>query len=417
MNNFIPILFLITWFCSPLWAILQTDTHTYILGYNENKVMAIDRLTGHEIQIDVCAKPESMIIHKTTGYVLSIIRQKISVLDLKENKVIETLSISADDVRFDEWSSWIKTVTFANHFSSMIDIYMVDTFQDYLPVQSNEIAIFKNYGYLLNQHSKMLLVLSLEHNKVIHAGRIGYVPPKMTIHNGKGYIANFGPDSVSVIDLRKSSVIKEIKVGSGPKSISIHKNRGYVANWASDSLSVIDLQGDEVYQTIHGFKYPSHIILHDDYAFVMGMSKIYIMDLESYSILKTLSNPDYDYIGFSDTHLYAGLQKLCWLPQSILLFENPYPGIQCSFDLNNDGDKAFANFEQAMEDMDINSAKLYLEQSLTAGNPKAYALAAYAFLHKKWGAVDPNLLFWYHQFSQGMDRDYFAWLSSENPWL
>lgn len=379
--------------------------------------MAIDRQSGHEIQIDVCAKPESMVIHKTTGYVLSTVADKISVLDLKENKVIETLSISADDIRFDEWSSWIKKVTFANHFSSMIDIYMVDTFQGYFPVQSNEITIFKNYGYLLNQHSKILLVLSLEHNKVIHAGRVGYVPPKMTVHNGKGYIANFGPDTVSVIDLRKSSVIKEIKVGSGPKSISLHKNRGYVANWASDSLSVIDIEEDVVYQTIQGIMYPSHIILHDDYGFVLGMKKIYIMDLESYSVLKTVSNPHYDSIGFSDTHLYGGLRKLCWLPQSILLFDNPYPGIQWAFDLNDNGDKAFGNFEQAMQDMEINSAKSSLAQSLTAGNPKAYAVAAYAFLYKKWGAVDPKLVFWYHQFSQGMDRDYFAWLSSENPWL
>lgn len=74
-------------------AAVQTDTHTYIVSRYLDSVIAVDRNNGHETRIRVVAFPREFLINGDYGYAFGGIDEKISVIDLKNNKVMDTISL------------------------------------------------------------------------------------------------------------------------------------------------------------------------------------------------------------------------------------------------------------------------------------------------------------------------------------
>ena len=95
-----------------------------------------------------------------------------------------------------------------------------------------------------------------------------------------------------------------------------------------------------------------------------------------------------------------------------IFFEGAFTGIQ--MDLYADGESAFSEMMQAIDDGDAKGARQFYHKALSACDPKAWAIAAYAFLYGVYGAI-PDLKT-YIEFKAEMDPNYFSQLC-EKPWV
>ena len=152
---------------TPLWAAVQTDTHTYIVGSEENAVLSINRQTGQETVIPVGQYPISMVLHGGFGYVLNMNSHNVSVINLTTNTVTQTIPVG---------------------------------------MKPQSMLIHGDIGYVVNVASSTVSVLDLQTHTVSDTVSLGLID-YMKIQGGIGYIYGERTTRIKLIDLRTNKVI------------------------------------------------------------------------------------------------------------------------------------------------------------------------------------------------------------------
>ena len=417
MKHFIGFFIVLFLGISPLWAIIQTDTHTYIVSRKDNIILAIDRKTGQETKIETKYGPQYMVIAGTLGYVTNANNRCYTKIDLTTHQIID----SAIPYTYDEvYPLIIYGTTGYVGCKSQGRLELLPYFPaTSTPVLSEQgvpqsIAIHGDFGYFINMKNNSVTIIDLKTNKIGQRIDVGLSPIFITVHQEFAYVTSVVHSRVDVIDLKSQKAIQKLTVGWNPESISFYKDKGYVMNRCSDSVSVIDLNSKTIIKTIPVGTQPEFMKIHGGLGFVTNLASddVYVLDLESDRVISTIPNPDNKPLGLSDTHLYLGIEKVAPYTKYLTLFDTPYAGIKGPFTDAQTGEKAFQNFEQAHKELALSQARENFEIALAAGHPYAYAIAAFSFLHEKLGAKDPDGLKWYHEFSQGMDQRYYSKFAS-----
>lgn len=417
MKNFIGFFLVLFLGISPLWAIIQTDTHTYIVSRKDNIILAIDRKTGQETKIETKYGPQYMIIAGTMGYVTNANNRCYTKINLTTHQIIDSaMPYSYHEVYPLVIYGTTGYVGCISQGSLELLPYFPATPSPILTEQGvpQSIAIDGDLGYFVNRKNSCVMIIDLKTNKIGQRIDVGLVPNFITVHQEFAYVTSVAQPRVDVIDLKTQKVIKKLTVGWNPESISFYKDKGYVMNRCSNCVSVIDLNSKTEIKTIPVGKQPEFMKIHGGLGFITNRASddVYVLDLESDTVISTIPNPDNKSVGLSDTHLYLGIEKVVPYTKYLTLFDTPYPGIKGPFTDAQTGEKAFQNFEQALKELALSQARDYFEIALAAGHPSAYAIAAFSFLHEKLGAKDPDALNWYHEFYQGMDQRYYSKFAS-----
>ena len=353
MKHFILAIALMMGSMTPLWAAVQTDTHTYIVGREENAVLAINRQTGQETLIPVGEFPQSMVIHATQGYVVNLSSNKISVIDLLTNTLTgrvpvgefpQSMVIHGDEGYVMNWGSddvsvidllthtvtgtipvgrWPRSMVIHGNQGYVVNrnsgtISVIDllshTVTQTIPVGEGprSMVIQGNQGYVVNELSNNISVIDLLTKVVIQTIPVGRKPQSMVIHGDQGHVVN-SSNTVSVIDLKTHTVTGTIAVGRSPQPMVIHGDQGYVVveNRNSDNVSVIDLLTNTVIQTIPVGRKPQSMVIHGDQGYVRynNSNDVTVIDLTTNKVIAKFKNPGNSKVDFSDTHVYLGLTK------------------------------------------------------------------------------------------------------------
>ena len=310
MKNAILALALILGFSPNVWAAVQTDTHTYIVSEKDNAALAINRQTGQETIIKVGKEPISMVIHRNMGYVVNEFKHGISVIDLKTNKVTQTIPVGRSPRSMVIHGDKGYVVNEGSNDVSVLDLKSNTVIHSItvgrFPVS---MVIHEGVGYVMNHESNGVSVLDLSRNEVTKTIAVGRYPQSMVIHGGMGYVVNYLSNTISVIDLQTNAVTQTIPVGSKPVSMVIHGGMGYVVNLASNDVSVVDLHSNTVTQTIPVNQYSQSMVIYEGVGYVENIDYFTVLDLQTNRVATTFKNPDSKTIDFSDTHVYLGLKK------------------------------------------------------------------------------------------------------------
>ena len=238
---------------------------------------------------------------------------------------------------------------------------------------------------------------------------VGNSPWFMYIKDDIGYVLHLG-STITLIDLKDDTLIKSLFFYNCPTSLGFYKNVGYYGCDTPDTpfLGLYDFKTNK---SLHSIPLPhasATLLIRDDYAYVSGQGRISVVNLETKSLIDTFPNPHFLKLDFSDTHIYLGctrIKKLAHIP-SLVLFSEPYGGIEGDILVDGSGDEEFQLFLTTNSEGKFKEARHHFNAALAAGNTKAFAVAAYAFLTTNGGAVVTNL-FWYRQFTENMDKDFY----------
>ena len=337
---------------SPLWAVVQTDTHTYIVSDVESAVLAINRATGEETLIPVGKRPWPMVIHGAKGYVVNWNSASVSVIDLNQNKILTTISVythprpmvihgnvgyvvnttSGSISVIDLYSDCITQTLQTKHADSMVIHQDIGYFFGYhriytldlktqkrlkehkLELNPNELKIHGDFGYIKSDLN-FIQILDLKTMTIIEQLSFAWNNQGMIIHNTFGYVLNSSNNQIGIIDLQTHSLCKKISSGRMPVAMERHGNLGYICNSLSNSVSVLDLIKHEIVNVISVGKNPQTITLHMGIGYVLNLhaKTISAIDLSDHKVISTLENLnssiEEDTITCSDKTIYVGLKK------------------------------------------------------------------------------------------------------------
>ena len=293
-------------------AAVQTDTHTYIVSKNDNAVLAINRQTGEKTKIPVGNCPQSMVIHGDRGYVVNYSSNSVSVINLETNYVSKTIDVGVDPKMMVIYGKYGYVVNRLSDSVSVIDL-AADKMTGTIIVGHVPASMVINggLGYVVNRCSHSVSVINLQTNKVIETINVGEKPQFMGIHRGIGYVLVSGSSSIVLVDLKEHAVIKTINVGKLPYLMIIYGDCGYVLNMQSNTISVINLETNAVTETIDLVKNVIYMQIHGQFLYLefIGPMKIGVVDLKTNTILIKYIKPKFSQVGFSETHVYLGLEK------------------------------------------------------------------------------------------------------------
>lgn len=180
-----------------------------IIHVKKNKVVGV--ITGFD-------GPGAIVISKkniayvtnygASGGVQSGNGKTISVVDLKQRKIIDTIlvDLAPSDLVLDSFEKFLYVISYVDG----------------------------------NPGTGKLTIISTKNNKILKtiSGFFGPFGIALTKNNHYAYVTNFGSNNfapygtyVSVVDLCKFSIIKNIEVGIQPSGIAISKHFAYVSNY------------------------------------------------------------------------------------------------------------------------------------------------------------------------------------------
>lgn len=150
----------------------------------------------------------------------------------------------------------------------------------------------QKYLYCSNIYDNSIIKIELNTRKVVDIVPVGRYPTCIRYYKNKIYTANSDSNSLSVVEENSFLLVENIPVGEKPVDIQIDEktNKIYVANGNGFSIDVIDLNGEKK-KNIKLMNNPIKMIIDDGLMYILSNvnnglnnSKIYVMDLETYSI-------------------------------------------------------------------------------------------------------------------------------------
>ena len=291
---------------------LNSVSHTYILSPKDNKLLIIDRKSGQELTLEVGYKPHTMILHGSFGYVLNEDSHSVSIIDLKDHRIVKTLPVGQRprSMIIHKNLGYIINSNLQN-----ISVINLETHTNApnLPIgeRPQSMIIYEEFGFVVNESENCVSIINLQTHDIIKNLPMGRHPYFLVTHLHFAYVMNTNADIISVINLKTQEIINPILVGSWQNHMVIHEDLGYVTLYLSHKVSVIDLKTRKVIQTLSVGEYPSEMVVHGNLGYVMnyGSHDITVIDLEKREVLTTLLNPKSHPIDFSDEYLYLGINK------------------------------------------------------------------------------------------------------------
>lgn len=150
----------------------------------------------------------------------------------------------------------------------------------------------KKYLYCSNIYDNSIIKIDLDTRKLVDISPVGRYPTCIRYYKNKIYAANSDSNSLSVVEENSFLLVENIPVGEKPVDIQIDEKTNiiYVANGNGFSIDVIDLNGEKK-KNIKLMDNPIKMIIDDGLMYILSNvnnglnnSKIYVMDLETYSI-------------------------------------------------------------------------------------------------------------------------------------
>ena len=343
--------FLFIPFCSPSKAIVLTDTHAYIVSAHHRAVLAINRQTGEETNIPVGAEPQSMVIHKQKGYVPNYHSASITVIDLKTQKSIKTLSVGKNPVFIHPYEDKGYIVSMDSEFITVIDLISDEVSKTiHIGDGHKEMQILDDKGYVLVFASSETLVIDLKTDTVIKRESIcnlpvslgtfehkrymqDFLPDMLTahplenhdvlqslplpeklsyvvIHKEKGYIHSINSTKVYVVDLKTLMITNAIYVGPHVTYMNIYKDKGYLGSEGSPKITVINLLSDKIITLNIGYQHKSFLIQNGfGYIEDSKLHCLFIVNLDTDEVVATVENPKNEPIESCPPYIYFHFRK------------------------------------------------------------------------------------------------------------
>lgn len=298
-------------------ALLESDSHSYILSTGENKILAIHKETGKESVIACQYSPRSMVFHGGFLYVSYYDAALMSIFDTSTHKLVKTLSLGQEPLSMTVYGSFGFVTDFREDVVYVIDLDLqkitkviaIDPFPG--PVVARG-----KFGYITHIGSNVITCLNLETQEQDNSIE-GFYNGTHTLvcKDTYGYVLNFDMDNnfmVLVVDLVSGREIATINVGPHPSEIILQDTKGYVLCSKMERLDVIDLSTRLVTHSLYLGKEPHSLVIHKGMGYVhnAGSKTISVINLESMKIVNTIRNPDNLKIDFTDTHMYLGVTRL-----------------------------------------------------------------------------------------------------------
>ena len=297
---------------------VHTDTHTYILCTRENKLVRIDKKTGEERRIDIRANAIKFVVHGDFGYVLNFKSDSITVVDLVAFKINHKLHLTGTATSMIAYKD--KGFILVNDYAKVvvIDLLSHRITTEFL-VGGNPWCIvnYGKFGYVASFDSHIVTIFDLETDIKTGFIGVGKFPFSITVSGDYGYVANQGFDqnsrSLSVIDFKTNKVVKTIKLDADPYEMFVHKDKGYLVPKNSELIVEIDLNAKEVRRSCvlpSSVYCPSKIVFADDLAYIKIYKEDVVLDLEKLCVVETISNPLYQSLDATDTHIWFGTKRI-----------------------------------------------------------------------------------------------------------
>ena len=348
--RFILSLFVFLSFASPLWAVLKTDTHAYIVSKKDNCVFSINLKTGEEAVIPaghrpqfmvmheglgyvvnfdginiidlhlniviegfrVDGGPQSMVIHEGKGYVVCYFAQTVSIVDLKANRVAKTIALNQRPMSIQICESKGHVRDEYSRIISLIDLE-TDTTIEIKPISkdSSILGIYEDKAYSYMCMYGSVAVIDIKKGRLIESIQDVWFVSSMVIHGNKGYLLK-GFGGLIVLDMEKDKVLKSIEGIRGALSLVIYGNKGYVVSVDPNTISVLALESDKLIKTIPLEHSPTDMVILGTYGYVKykGLEVISILNLETNELFSTLQNPNKESLDIFYPYVYLGLRKV-----------------------------------------------------------------------------------------------------------
>ena len=433
---------------------VKTDTHIYFVLSPKNAVLAVNRQTQENTLIKVGQRPVAMCVYKDFGYVLNRASKNISKINLKtmdeckmkeaqgpvlmsiyEGKLyildqqgymtiidldcsyaaVETSYVGGDDHRF----MMIREGILYLQTASGMGFIDLKSWQSLGDIQGPEVRSCEpmvthgQYAYLTNEFNQTVAVVDLKKRELQAVLNVGRNPRSMVFYGNKGFVLGYSTDEIHVFDLTTHKLITILSVDS-PWSMHLYKSTGHIVSRYGNYIQKLDLETLVLGEQMFVPKTPQYMDIHEDTGYVVNWQSknVLAIDLLTYSAITTPIRNDHNLeLFFSDHDLYINGQSVFKLPAKRLVLDgvlllDGYKGIK--LDLYGDPDQAFKKMEGALISRDYVVAKGAFYDALAAACPKAYAIAAFAFLKGYWGAEKNQET--HSEFFAGADTAYLLML-------
>lgn len=299
----------------PLWAVLETDTHGYVVSKADHCVIAISKQKGAETIIPVGSRPMCMVIHEQWGYVAHYGTGEVYIIDLETHNVTKNERVAANPLAMRVYQG-MGYVLCENGFISVLDFAtqrVVRTIHS--GIDAHTMVLYEHKAYLAKFSDNQVYVLNLKTGEIVQTIRVRWSPSCFLVEGDKGYVTNFADECLTVLDLKIDKVIKTIPVGKNPYSFSIYGEKGYVVSFDQLShIAVIDLKTDKILKTIPLVSSAHFMNIYGNKGFVNCHHKgIFVIDLLSDTLSDILENPKDKDIDFYERSIYLGVKKVAFV--------------------------------------------------------------------------------------------------------
>ena len=418
--SIVPLFISFFLWCTASQAALTTDEYTLILSRNEHTLLIIDLLTGVEYPVPVEEYPERMVLHDGKVYVFGPYRGCLTVVSLLKKEVEKHIPLGSG-------AQPVSMVTYENYgfvvLSGSNSVAIIDLFNGYICDELKDLScptqIVRDgtLGYVRCVGSDRIYVIDLEQRYRKTWFGVKYTPLNFIAHQGVGYVdvqahlldkRRTGPwGHLACVDLKTLGSKHTTEFPERMQGMCLYKDSVYFL--MAGSIWTYNLTNQEFIRVPNPDPlFPLLNPVVDGIRYVKDGT--YVRLEINHSFQELIHNPNNLDIDFSATHVYLGTKAIRGRPD-YCFFDQPYEGLKGDF--YGDGEDAFIDFIKSLSDINKDSTRDFFEKALAAAHPKAYAIAAYAFLHGKWGAEDQNLK-WYREFSETMDKEFYAELTASN---
>lgn len=324
----------------------------YVLNFGSSDLSIINLKTHKVVEtIKVEEGPRSIKIHEGKAYIVCPNGQSFLIINLKERSVEHLFRLGDFPDDF--------IIHGAYGFLLVKNAPTLYVFGLKPVTMEPRITLPYNYSYFFVHDARVYLlgddgfiyVVCLKDRAVVSHFKAGFRPLfPVVVHNEMGFLSNIGTDTVSVIDLKTSTLRTNLTVGKGPQPMVIYRKEGYIACSNANKVAVVDLKtltvktvldvdpeprGITLYKTlayvmcvrsgyVHIFdletkklcfkikvegRYPSDLEIMGDFGCVSTYMGLFVIDLQTNTILKSIAFPDNKSCTIVNSCLYLGTRK------------------------------------------------------------------------------------------------------------
>jgi YVTN family beta-propeller protein len=272
----------------------------FVLRDNKNRgeMDILDGKSFHPLgRIPVGRGPIAVEIEGQTGYVANLLSDDVTVVDLKDRTVLDTIRVGNRPIRLAtaEQSPYLFVSNYGSDTISVIDKRLQKVILT-LPVgrRPGDMALDLKKGvlYLLNRGEGTLSVVSLDSLQVTETVPVGEFPSGMAISRDGRFllVSDAHTNDLKWIQTGTLSLVRNTPVGNRPMQVLRTARSGpvYVINSGSRSISLIDPEQDGVVTSIPLENSPRCITASADGQFVyvsygQGYGGITLIDMNDSS--------------------------------------------------------------------------------------------------------------------------------------